>query len=822
MSILVQDLRYTLRQLRKSPGFTVTAVITLAFGIGANTAVFSALNALLLKMLPVRDPQQLYTVKLLHGGTQPPNTYGTGNGNTSFSFPVFEALRGESRIFSDLIAYVPLGLGDVPVRYGITPMTKPGEEVSGNYFSGLGVPMAAGVALTEADEKEHSSNVVLSYEFWTSALSRESSAIGQALYIRGVPFTIVGVTAPGFFGVDGGHVADFWIPLQTRQELNAWGFPGDRGTLYTSPKWWAVPMVARLAPGVSPEQASQALQGIFWQTATAPLGTIDFKKWPATLGFTPIRGIADYAKSYREPVELMMALVGLVLLIACTNVALLILARCTAREREFAIRIATGASSSRILQQLMAESLVIVTAGTTLGSALAIAATRVLAHWARIDAGLNPDRRVLLFTLVIASLVAIAFSLTPFARAMQISLDQALRSTTQMGNQSRIRTRIGNFVVAIQIAMCFSLLVAAGLTVRTLLNYEHVDLGMRADDLLVFDVAPQGLTRGIQSWSYYNRLVDQIRAVPGVESVSTAQWRPGSGWLRSGGVRLDGTELLTNSGRHADVSSNAVAADFFHTLGIPVLQGREFNSADTPSSKLVALVNQAFAEQYLKDGALGHTVDDAEIIGVVRNSKYKAAAEVERPTIYQSLPQMGMAGRITFEIRTALQPLSLLPEIRRAVNQVDPNLPFQKPMTQAAQFEQTYTTPMLFARVAMAFGVLAVVLVATGLYGTLMYRLQRRRSEIGVRMALGALRTDVLQMIFRESLRIAAVGFVIGLPLSLVIAHLLRSQLYQLSSFDLLSFTTALGITLLVALGSAFLPAHGAAQINPMEAIRSE
>ena len=191
----------------------------------------------------------------------------------------------------------------------------------------------------------------------------------------------------------------------------------------------------------------------------------------------------------------------------------------------------------------MAESLVIVTAGTTLGSALAIAATRVLAHWARIDAGLNPDRRVLLFTLVIASLVAIAFSLTPFARAMQISLDQALRSTTQMGNQSRIRTRIGNFVVAIQIAMCFSLLVAAGLTVRTLLNYEHVDLGMRADDLLVFDVAPQGLTRGIQSWSYYNRLVDQIRAVPGVESVSTAQWRPGSGWLRSGGVRLDGTEL---------------------------------------------------------------------------------------------------------------------------------------------------------------------------------------------------------------------------------------------------------------------------------------
>jgi predicted permease len=820
MSVLFQDLRHTLRQLRKSPGFTVTAVLMLALGIGANTAVFSALNALLLKMLPVRDPQQLYTVKLLHGGTQPPNTYGMGNG--SFSFPVFEALRDQSRVFSDLIAHVPLGLGEVPVWHGNTPTTKPGEQVSGNYFSGLGVRMVAGVGLTEADEKQHSSKVVLSYEFWTSVFSRELSAIGQTLYIRDVPFTIVGVTAPGFFGVDGGHVADFWIPLQTRPELNAWGVPGDRGTLYTSPKWWAVPMVARLAPGVLPEQASQAVQGVFWHASTADLGSLDFKRWPATLGFTSIRGIETYAKSYREPVELMMALVGLVLLIACMNVALLILAKCTAREREFAIRMATGASSARVLRQLMAESLVIVAAGATLGLMLAIAATRVLAHWARIDAGLNPDRRVLLFTLVIASLVVIAFSFTPFSRAMQISLDQALRSTTQMGSQSRIRTRIGNIVVAIQIAMCFTLLVAAGLTVRTLLNYEHVDLGMRANALLVFDVSPQGLTRGIQSWSYYKRIVDQIRAVPGVESVSTAQWRPGSGWLRISGVRLDGAALVSSSGKHAGISSNAVGADFFHTLGIPVLQGREFNSVDTPSSRLVAIVNQAFAQQFLKDGALGHTVDDAEIIGVVGNSKYKAAAEGEQPTIYQSLPQMGMSGQITFEVRTSLQPLSLFQEVRRAVSQVDPNLALQKPMTQAAQFEQTYTTPMLIARLAMAFGLLAVLLVATGLYGTLTYRLQRRRSEIGVRMALGALRRDVLQMIFRESLRIAVIGFAIGLPLSIVIAHLLRSQLYQLSSFDVASFAAALGITVLISLGSACVPAYDAAQINPMEAIRNE
>jgi predicted permease len=822
MSILIQDLRYTLRQLGRSPGFTTTTVLALALGVGANTAVFSALNALLLKMLPVHDPQQLYTVVLLHGGTQPPNTYGTGNGNTSFSFPVFEALRGQSRVFADLIAHVPLGLGELPIRYGNTAMTRAGEEVSGNYFSGLGVPMAAGVGLTEADEREHRSKVVLSYAFWTSALSRAPAAIGQTLYIRGVPFTIVGITAPGFFGVDAGHVSDLWIPLQTRPELNAWGFPGDTGTLYTSPKWWAVPMVARLAPGVSPEQASRAVQEVFWQAATAPLGKVDFKRWPASFGFESIRGIADYAKSYREPVQLMMALVGFVLVIACTNVALLILARCAARQREFAIRIATGARPVRILRQLAAESAVIVATGATLGWLLAIGATRMLAHWARIDAGLNPDRHVLLFTLAIASIVAIVFSLTPFSRAMQISVDQALRSTTQTSTQGRRSTRAGNLVIAVQIAMCFTLLVAAGLTVRTLLNYEHVDLGMSADQLLIFDVDPQGLARGIQSWSYYNRLLDSIRAVPGVESVSAAQWRPGSGWLRSGGVRLDGTLLMSSSGRRADITSNAAAADFFHTLGIPVLQGREFSSADTPSSKLVAIVNQTFAEQYLKDGALGHAVEGAEIIGVVRNSKYKTAAEPARPTIYQSLPQMGMAGQITIEVRTTLQPLALLREISHAVHQIDPNLALQKPMTQAAQFEQSYTTPMLFARLAMGFGLLAVVLVATGLYGTLTYRLQHRRGEIGVRMALGATRWDVLQMIFIESLRIGTIGYVVGLPLSVGVAHLMRSQLYQVNGFDLPSFAAALGITLLVSIGSTFLPALRAAQINPMDAIRSE
>ena len=270
----------------------------------------------------------------------------------------------------------------------------------------------------------------------------------------------------------------------------------------------------------------------------------------------------------------MMALVGLVLLIACTNVALLILSRCAARQREFAIRIATGASSIRILRQLALDSFAIVLAGAGLGWLFAITATRVLAHWARIGAGLAPDRHVLWFTLAVASLVAIAFSLAPFSRTMHIGVDETLRSTSQMAGQSRRHTRVGNLAIALQIAMCFTLLVVAGLTVRTLLNYERLDLGMKADQLLIFDVDPQGLSRGPQSFAYYNRLIDRLRTIPGVDSVSVAQWRPGSGWLRSGAIHLDGTLLLGTSRGHADISENAIGADFFHTLGVPVQIGR--------------------------------------------------------------------------------------------------------------------------------------------------------------------------------------------------------------------------------------------------------
>ena len=826
MSGLLQDLRYAVRQLRKNPGFTFIAVITLALGIGANTAVFSTLNALLLKMLPVRDPEHVYTVVLVNGGTQPPNTDGTGNGNTSFSFPVFQALRKEKRVFSDVIAHVPLGYGKVPVRHDNTPTEKQGEEVSGNYFSGLGVHILRGISFTAADENNNNPVVVLSYSYWTEGFSRDPDVIGQTLYIKSVPFTIIGVTGPGFYGVQPAQAVDFWIPLQTRPELNAWGVPATDHALLSSTKWWALPMLARLQPGVTPQQAEQALQPIFWQAATEPLGKLDFKSWPAHLEFEPIRGIGNYAESYREPLKIMMLLVGLVLLIGCTNVALLILARSAARGREFVVRMALGAHTFRILRQLLTESLLLVAGGAGLGWALAIAATKALAVWARIDSGFAPDQRVLFFTLLIASMAALTFGLVPLQATLRISIEQELKTSRSGVSLSRSRVRTGNLAVAMQVAMCLALLVASSLSARSLLNYQRQDLGMQAQSLLVFDLNPRGFATNTQALSFYDRLLERVKAIHGVQATSLVRTRPGSGWRNSSGITVDGHDMRQDAPPpHVSISENWVGPDFFQTLGIQVLLGRDVSNADTPASPRIAVVNESFAKSFLQNGALGHRIGDlpgAEIVGVVKDSKYAQVREQKLPAVYYPLTQTGMLGQITVEVRTAGDPMALLPAMRSVVREIDPDLPLQKPMTQAAQFAETYVTPRLFARLAMGFGILAVLLVATGIYGTLAYRVQRRTNEIGVRMALGAPRASVLWMVARDSLVMLGIGLVFGLPISFFVSQFLRSQLYELSYLDSFSFTIAIFLTLSIAIAATLIPARRATKVDPMVALRYE
>jgi hypothetical protein len=399
MHTFLRDFRYALRQLRKSPGFTFTVVLMLALGIGANTAVFSVMNAVLMQLLPVSRPEGLSYVRMPNGQHNPGGAQ-TGAWDTSFSEPVFEALRQHSDVFEELVAYVPLSFtGSIAVRHGELPEEASGEEVSGNFFSGVGARLEHGRGFSLQDEKNHAPIVVLSYEYWTRSYARDPAVVGQTLYIKGVPMTVVGVAAHGFKGIEPASSTDFWVPLQNRPELNAWGTPADNNTLYGSPNWWCLRMMARLHSGVTPMQAQQAITGTYAEVVKQTIGTVDPKQWKPLLEFVPARGIGGYNDQYREPLRILMGLVVLVLLIACANVAMMVQARNTMRQREFSLRLAIGAGRAAIFRQLLCESLLLVSAGAALGWIFALSATRMLATMSRIETGLSPrSHRTILYT----------------------------------------------------------------------------------------------------------------------------------------------------------------------------------------------------------------------------------------------------------------------------------------------------------------------------------------------------------------------------------------------------------------------------------------
>ena len=471
MGSVIRDIRFAFRQLRKSPGFTLTVVLMLALGIGANTAVYSVMNAVLMKLLPVGRPQGLYYVRLANGMAQVPGIGMTGTNGTSFTEPTFEALRTRSDVFEDLIAYIPLSpYGSVAVRHGELPEQAAGEEVSGNFFSGLTVRLPLGRGFTLDDEKQHASIAILSYDYWTRSFARDPNVLGQTIYVKGVPMTVVGVTARTFQGVEPGAATDFWIPLQNRPELNAWGIPADVNSLYGDPKWACLRMMARLRPGITPLRAQEALSGTFGEVARQAVGTIDPKQWKPLLDFAPARGLGVESDSAREPVHILMSLVLLVLLIACVNVAMMVLARNSVREREFSLRLAIGARRTAIFRHLLAESLLLVAAGSALGWLFAVEATRFLASQAHFETGLAPDRNVLLFTLAVSGAAALAFGLVPLWSAVHAPVAGVLRAATASVSAARGRAFASRAVLAGQMALCLVLLTAASLLLRTLRN----------------------------------------------------------------------------------------------------------------------------------------------------------------------------------------------------------------------------------------------------------------------------------------------------------------------------------------------------------------
>ena len=823
---LMRDARFAMRSLLHSPGFAITAILTLALGIGANTAVFSVMNAVLLKSLPVSDPARLAYLRM----SNPPRGTGTIDSTQTFSYPVYDALRHQNMGLSPVMAYVPLSGSKVAVRYGAQPEEAEGDMVSGTFFSGLGVNLPRGRGFSKEDETNHAPIAVISYDYWTRRFARDPDVLGKTLYVNAVPMTIVGIAAVGFEGVEPGGSTDFWIPLQNRRELNAWGNPPVDGKLYNSNStWWCLRLIGRLAPGATRPQALARLQPVFQAAAYVGLGGSPMKgEKPPVLSLADAKSFPGYDRQYGDPLRMLMAMVGLVLLIALANVVMLLLARNAARQREFSVRQALGAGRGELFRQLLTESLILVSAGGALAWCFAKMATRLLGQWAQIESSLAPDRTVLLFTLGVLALAGLLFGLAPLHVALAGRAELALKTSAATSHTDAGKSHMGRMIVALQMTLCVVLLVGAGLLIRTLRNLENTLLGMRVDGLVVFGVKPN-IPSIPEGRIFYRNLLNKLRPLPGVESVTLMEERLGNWWSNNSDMMVDGRLPAVANGASRTVRSNVVGPEFFTTLGVPILSGRDFADSDTATSPLVGIVNEEFVKRFLPNqNPLGHTTgpDNGQytmtIVGVVKDHKYRSIDEEPIPMAWYMYVQIPMVGAMHVELRVHGDPLAILPAARKVVQQLDPNLPLIRPMTQRAQFETTIAHQILFARLAGFFGFLAVVLVGTGLYGTLAYRVSMRTAEIGVRMAVGARRGQVVWMILKDSLVLTVAGVAIGVPLAMLVGRAMASSLYGIKPLDAVTYLLAVTGVAVVALVASAVPASRAASVDPMRALRQE
>jgi macrolide transport system ATP-binding/permease protein len=867
LETLLQDLSYGLRQLRRNPGFAAVAVITLALGIGANTAIFSLIDAVMLSSMPVRDPSQL--VLLRWKAHQSPHHVGSSSfgdcpGSSSsasasgcvFPIPVFQKMQSETKVFSSVIAFAG------PLQFNLSgngpPTMANGELVSGNYFSTLGVKPALGRVIGPEDDKPQASPVVvLSYAYWQSAFGGARSAVGRSIVLNNVPFTIVGVAAPSFTHLSPGKMQDFWLPIAIEPRLGVKWIGKD---LQNVRNWWVV-LLARLKPGVSRAQAQAATSLIFHNEVLHAAGKPMFKPQddpaitllPAPQGLTGIRG------HYSKPLYLLMFAVSFILLIACANVAGLLLARGAARQREMAVRLAVGAGRVRIMRQLLTESVMLSVAGGLLGVLLAYWGVHVLTAllWGHSNHSVvfvvAPDWRVLAFTIAISLLTGIFFGLAPALRSSRVDLTPALKENMAPDGGTRVRWfHFRDALVVAQVGLSVVLLAGAGLLVRTLVNLRDINPGFDTQNLLLFGIDPTSLGyKDPQIRSLYQELRARLAALPGVVSVSYSSDEVLSGGWWSEDVHIEG-----HPGK-STVDMVSPGPDFFRTLHIPLLEGRIFNSSDfeqaaeaaaaekaaKPTGKsspprhgptqrkpagppVPVLVNPAFVRKYFAhQNPLGKRLGNDkskprawEIVGVVGNVKIINLRHRIHPTVY--IPLTG--GSAYFELRIAGNPRALIPTVRKLESRVDSRLPIFDVHTQTQKIDDLLSNERFIARVSSFFGLLALLLACVGLYGLLAYEVSRRIREIGIRMALGAQRTDVLRLVLRQGLKLTVVGLACGGAGALAFTRFLSSQLYGVKPTDPLTFVAVSVILTSVALLACYIPARRAAKVDPMVALRYE
>ena len=846
----ISNVKLAVRALLKTPGFTVTVVLTLALGIGANTAIFSLVNDALFRELPVRDPGELVLFRNVEGRDGRLSRAGENNGSvdpatgrfasTSFSLLTFERFRSSGRALSHVFAFAPFNRMTLLID-GQPETTDMGQLVSGDYFAGLGVSAVVGRTLTDADDQPSAPPVgVISYRFWERRFNRDPSAIGKTIQVNRVPITIVGVTPAGFAGtMQIGESVDISLPLAQHGR-----FQPDRANNRAQSWYWWIRVMGRLASGVTAEQARAGLEPIFQDTAVegwrAGVGRDDGagSKMPevSTLAADPGgQGENDRRRLYAESLRILMGLAGVLLFVASANVANLLVARGSARRREMALRLALGATRARIVRQLLGESFLLAFAGTALGILLAYWSRGLLLglrqfNGAPAELDLPLDGRVLAFTLAVTAGTALLFGLAPALRAARVDLTAEFQSGARLLG-TRARSRLGQTLMVVQIALSLVLLISAGLFVQTLRNLEQVAAGFNTQRLALFriEATPAGYPREAFTM-LQSRVQERLEQIPGVRAATFSRVPLLAGTRANRRTIIPG--YTPPAGAAMNINVNGIAPTFFTAMEMPLLLGRSFTARDDEVAPKVAIVTQAFARRYFagenpvgrrfKFGANPNTPEtEIEIVGVAGDAKYTTLRDAEPVTIYLPAPQM-LDGVANYYVRTAGDPAAIGPAIRSAVREIDPGLPVIDFRTQEQQIDRRNSQERLFAQLSGFFGVAALILACVGLYGLMSYLVLQRTGEMGLRLALGALPGQVLQMVLRESFTLVAVGLVLGLAVAYSVRRFVESTLFGLSAADPLTYAVVAGVLVAVTLLASLRPAQRAARVDPMVALRAE
>jgi macrolide transport system ATP-binding/permease protein len=838
---LWQDLRYGLRQLRRSPGFTAVAVLSLALGIGANTAIFSFMDAILMRSLPVKNPESLVVLKwhskdhpaVMHrqeGSSHHDDNLGYVSGD--FPFAVLEQVRSSASV-EGVFAFAPANFRNLVLRGEADRVEA--EYVSGGYFSGLGIAPAAGRLIGDSDDVRGAPAVaMIAYGYAQRHYGNGESAVGQPILVDGVPFTVVGVAPPEFYGLNPAEAPDVYLPMHSSLLIEPEALGGNPQRKYEQDSFYWMEMMARLRPGIAVGQVQAELGPRFHNfVESTAKNDVERADLPALMVEEGARGLDQLRRQYSKPLGVLMTMVALILAIACANVANLLLARAATRRREIAVRLGIGAGRARVLQQLLTESMLLAGLGGVLGIVFAIVGIRwltlVLANGRdAFTLHATLDWRVLGVTLALSLLTGVLFGLAPAIQATRVDVAPALKETRTGESRARwfLPVRLSQMLLVSQIAISLLLLVAAGLFTHTLVNLQSVALGFNRENLLLFNLnvrVPGSESKAVMRFD--RDLQARLAVIPGVRGATFSTDAPVSQAGSSTNVSIPGG--FADGPQRTNFLS--VGSSFFTTMQIPMLLGREIEKGDDADAPAVAVINEVFARRYFDNQSpVGRQIrfgdgHDYEVVGVSRTARYSSLKEDPPPVVYIPYVQsFSPVGGLTYEVRTVGPPLLLANTVRQIVREMDARIPVAGLRTESEQIDQTIGQERTFSSLCIGFATLALLIASVGLYGAMAFSVARRTNEIGIRMALGAQRLRVQWMVMRDVLVLSVTGLAIGLPVVYGGAKYLESFLFHMKANDPVAVSVAAGVLIFSAIAAGYIPARRASRIDPMTAVRHE